>query len=452
MSGELENGFGSGLRAQLQRKRGEPGDDASQAIELALAEPEQVPVVVQATVPELASLRAELEAALTRERELRDALQHQLEAYERGLAADTDLALRQAEVEQATSRVDTRNAELAERERALEEQEERLASERRELNFHRTNIVSEEARLAELGVHVDARAAELESNDHDHAHASAEIAKQLAAIAERERVFRGERTEAEARLSAREQAVVQQETKLQTREEAAGARERDLIAAEREAERVRSRLQERVQVIAGREDDVDGRLTARETTIAETESRLGDREAALSAWEERVRAQADRVERERAGHGRASQEAFTLMAELEQREETLKTQEEACRRREFELNQREAAATDAESSKTQAREQLLARGEAHLTTVRDQLAKREERVAATERTLSERVTEAATAEDELRHREAHLGAELELRAEKLDLLREELKERQRRLDEREHDLAAYVGELQREIA
>src|SRR5581483_1365759 len=107
----------------------------------------------------------------------------------------------------------------------------------------------------------------------------------------------------------------------------AGARERDLGIAEHEAERVRERLQERVQAVAAREDDVEGRLGAREAAVVQAETRLADREAALSAWEERVRAQAERVERERTGHGRASQEAFTLMAELERREETLRHRE-----------------------------------------------------------------------------------------------------------------------------
>ena len=54
--------------------------------------------------------------------------------------------------------------------------------------------------------------------------------------------------------------------------------------------------------------------------------------------------------------------------------------------------------------------------------------------------------------DELRLREARLGAELELRSEKLERLEDELAERDGRLSECERDLANYVGELQRTVA
>ena len=40
-----------------------------------------------------------------------------------------------------------------------------------------------------------------------------------------------------------------------------------------------------------------------------------------------MRTQAERAERERTGQGRAAQEAFALMAELEQRENALKLRE-----------------------------------------------------------------------------------------------------------------------------
>src|SRR5262249_47458610 len=131
MSPETENGFGTGLRAQLQRKQAEPEPteappEAEAELELEATEPEErffeaveerpfedhLDVIVQAPPPELAEIRAELEAALRREQELRDALQHQIEAREHELEATRDLALREAEAEQAASRLRAREAEL----------------------------------------------------------------------------------------------------------------------------------------------------------------------------------------------------------------------------------------------------------------------------------------------------------------------------------------------------
>jgi hypothetical protein len=98
-------------------------------------------VIVQASVPELAEIRSELEGALRREQELRDALQHQIEAREHELEAARDLALREAEAEQAATRSLPARRELERREQVLTDQLEQIANERRELNLHRTELV-----------------------------------------------------------------------------------------------------------------------------------------------------------------------------------------------------------------------------------------------------------------------------------------------------------------------
>ena len=446
MSPETEHGFGTGLRAQLKLKQGESATDVvvdAAPLEDAVTEPpptehdrgfdDQVPVIVQATVPELAEIRAELEAALRREQQLQEALQHQVEAHERELAAGRDFALLQAETEQSAARVSAREAELEQRERRLTEQLEQVASERRGLNLHRTELVAEEARLAELGVHVDVKTADLESADHERAEHAAELARQLATVAERERELKRERVE----LDQRRAETIAKEDALRTRDEAAGARERDLRASEIEIERVQARLQERAEAVAARE-------TSTESRLSKLEAELADREASLAAWEERVRSQADRAERERAGHGRASQEAFALMAELERREDSLKL-------REAELAQA-VSLRDTDTRNAAEREELVARGEEHLVTLRDELDRRAEKFEQLELELARRGTELQQQSDELRLREARLGAELELRAEKLDRLVDELAERDRRLSDRERDLATYVGELQRTVA
>jgi len=454
MSPETEHGFGTGLRAQLQRKQDEaetteapPRSEAEAAAEVEALAPEEqflepveeqpfddhVNVIVQASVPELAELRSELEAALRREQDLRDALQHQIEVREHDLEASRDLALREAEAEQAATRVAAREGELERREQVLADQLEQIANERREVNLHRTELVAEEARLAELGVQVDSMHADLEFADHDRAQAAAELARQLGMLAERERELKRERTE----LDQRRADTIAKEDALRTRDEATGARERDLRAAELENERVQTRLQERAEAVAERETVTGARLN-------KLEAELADREAALAAWEERVRSQAERAERERTGHGRAAQEAFALMAELEQRENALKL-------REVELA-RAAAARQNDTKQADEREQLVARGEASLSTLREELELRVEQTEKRELEVARRTSELQEGSDELRLREARLGAELELRAEKLDQLEDELAERERRLAERERDLASYVGELQRTVA
>ncbi len=82
MTYETEPGFGSGLRAELERKQGiEPRAEIE-----APAEPVEVPLLEESAVVEELDFQAELEAALHRERHLREALQHQVETYERELA------------------------------------------------------------------------------------------------------------------------------------------------------------------------------------------------------------------------------------------------------------------------------------------------------------------------------------------------------------------------------
>jgi hypothetical protein len=118
----------------------------------------------------------------------------------------------------------------------------------------------------------------------------------------------------------------------------------------------------------------------------------------LAAWEARLREQAERLERERNGHSHASQEAFALLAELEQREQ--------------------------------------------------RVSERESKLFAAETRADERTAAAALAEDSLRVREAKMFAEVELREDKLDARERNIAEREELIGFRERDLNAYVGEIQ----
>jgi hypothetical protein len=125
---------------------------------------------------------------------------------------------------------------------------------------------------------------------------------------------------------------------------------------------------------------------------------LANGETALAAWEKRLREQAERLDRERAGHGQASQEAFALQAELEQREERVRALEA--------------------------------------------------KAVATEARTVERANELAATAEELRRREARLGVDLDIREDGLDVREQAIAERERCIAERERDLGVYVGQLQ----
>src|SRR5262249_56615914 len=106
--------------------------------------------------------------------------------------------------------------------------------------------------------------------------------------------------------------------------------------------------------------------------------------------------------------GRAAEEAFALMAELQQREESLKL-------REAQLAQ-SVAARQEQTQDAAAREQLVARGEQNLSTLREELDRRAERTDKLEQELAQRAGALEEQSDELRLREARLGAGLQLPA------------------------------------
>jgi len=93
---EQETGFGTGLRRQLERRRGEhePHDDDPFEPEALAADDEDAPAE-DAQRSEADELRLELEAALSREARLRTALAEQSQARERAedLARELDRAL-----------------------------------------------------------------------------------------------------------------------------------------------------------------------------------------------------------------------------------------------------------------------------------------------------------------------------------------------------------------------
>jgi DNA repair exonuclease SbcCD ATPase subunit len=448
MTHETESGFGSGLRALIDRK-------AAEEEQLDVAEEELEPIA--ATPPpvlDVMSLQTELEAALGRERDLRAALEQQVASYERERSEDQNLALRIAELEQArnepppeleqlreeleaahereqklqqtleaqrqeqdrdraegndlavrAAELEQQVAELAQLRSDIEEQQvvlkiqrDQFEAERGELAEMRATIVAEEARVTELASHIDSRSVQLESADQERAQAGAHLAQQLAGLAERERELKRERAaieqvreEQEARFLARENALRELDGSTLKRQQSIAQREVALKGASAELERERGRVQELADGLSQREATLTKKLEARERMLT-------NGEGALAAWEARLREQSERLERERSGHGHASQEAFALLAELEQREAR--------------LGERETRLLDAEDG------------------------------------LAARSVELTKAMEEIRVREARLFADVELREDKLEARERNIAEREELIEFRERDVREYVGQIQ----
>ena len=449
MSQETENGFGSGLRALLDRKSADEETAAVEEHDEPVAQVESPPIVVDVltlqhelesalgrehdlraalehqvatyereraedqnlalriaeleqqraeTPPELAQMRDELEAAQERERRLQQALEEERQGQERERAEGKDLAVRATELEQQVAELTQLRADVEEQQLVLKIQREQFEAERTELAEARATIVAEEARVTELASHIDSRRGELESADEERAQASAHLAQQLAAIAERERELKRERAaidqvreEQEQRFVARENALRELDGAILARQQSVAQREVALSGAAAEVQRERARVEELLGGVAQRETMLTKKLDARERMLT-------NGEGALKAWEARLREQSERLERERAGHGNASQEAFALLAELEQREAR--------------LGDRESRLLDAEDA-----------------------------VAA-------RSGELTKAKEELRIREARLLADVELREDKLDARERNIGEREELIEFRERDVREYVGQIQ----
>jgi chromosome segregation ATPase len=206
---ETEKGFGTGLRAQLEkkRKRDEPasvgealaaGDDAAPDPPVAGTPPvEQQPppprhepepqLEAVDPSPDLEALRAELAASLKREQELRATLADQVEAYERGLDHDKSLAMREAELEQRAARLTATAGDLDRRQRLVSQREKAVESDEGRLQQLQRELQVGQSRLAEQQSDAERRRRELAEAEKEHAKSSSELAKGAAGLEEREK-------------------------------------------------------------------------------------------------------------------------------------------------------------------------------------------------------------------------------------------------------------------------
>jgi hypothetical protein len=150
----IEGGFGSGLRAKLEKKdQPEPRSPG-----------EAIAAAVEVEAPDVEALRLELNASLAREQELRASLTEQVDVSGREIQQEQVLA------EQSTA-LDRRAAALAATEAELEERERKMTQRLVELDGLlelKETLGKTEASLAKRERTVELKVHELKNADAEH--------------------------------------------------------------------------------------------------------------------------------------------------------------------------------------------------------------------------------------------------------------------------------------------
>src|SRR5919198_935877 len=171
-SAETEKGFGTGLRAQLQRRRSEEDGPAEQAptnVELRFeltARPagEGESTVVSA---DMSALKAELEAAQRREATLRLQLEKTTEAFDSGMSSEKELMRRAATLDEREAKLAEFEVELEERERRGRGHPEAIEAEHARAAALQAELAAEQQLTAEEQQQAETRLRELQHFDRD---------------------------------------------------------------------------------------------------------------------------------------------------------------------------------------------------------------------------------------------------------------------------------------------
>ena len=189
---ETEKGFGTGLRAQLERRRGDEEAGSEQPaptnVELRFELTTRAAADSDAVVhgPDFAELKAELEAAQRREAALRSRLDQQAAAYDGGMSFEKDLANRAANLDAREAKLAEFEVDLEERERKVRDQKDVIETEHARVAELQAELAAEQQLAAEQLEQSDARMREVQNIERDREKASAGLAKQLSGLAQRE--------------------------------------------------------------------------------------------------------------------------------------------------------------------------------------------------------------------------------------------------------------------------
>ena len=181
----VEGGFGTGLRAQLRKRLHPEAVEETPPEPVEEPEPEFVsydfeqpaPVELNGSNPEVEDLRSQLEAAQKREVELRGAFAEQVEAYERRLSEEYEVAHEQTKLDERSARLSGNESQIREREQRLEKERQELLAERKRLSALQEEVAAAQSAAAELEEELQARDAELTEAERLAGRSSSELAQ-----------------------------------------------------------------------------------------------------------------------------------------------------------------------------------------------------------------------------------------------------------------------------------
>jgi chromosome segregation ATPase len=190
-----KNEFGTGLRAQLERRREEepqaeklPGAQPNVEVRFELtarpADAEPFTVTSDGATEEL---RRELAAAHAREATLKAALAEQQEVFEAGMESDQGLARRASALDERDAKLAEFQAEVEARERKVRDQRETIEAEHARLAELQAELASEQQLSIEREEQAERKLNELKSFERDRSKFSHELEKQRKALADREK-------------------------------------------------------------------------------------------------------------------------------------------------------------------------------------------------------------------------------------------------------------------------
>ena len=240
---ETEKGFGTGLRAQLQRRR--EGDDGTQGAEAQSPtnvelrfEPTARPAngeTLESVGPDVLALRAELEAAQAREATLRDQLHARSHAYDQNVGSEKELAHRALTLDEREAKLAEFEVELEVRERRVRDQRDVIEAEHTRVADLQAELAAEQALAAEQQEAADKRLRDLQGADRERDKVSSELVKAQGALGDREQKLARKESEvttreqaATARLDGRERGLTKRENEWRARDKEMSERERDI--------------------------------------------------------------------------------------------------------------------------------------------------------------------------------------------------------------------------------
>ncbi|HMD12624.1 MAG TPA: hypothetical protein VKG90_09850, partial [Marmoricola sp.] len=204
---ETEKGFGTGLRAQLQRRRegddgqGEPQGPTNVELRFELTARPASGDAVEGVNPEFEELRVELQAAHAREASLREQLERRDEAYDQSVGSEKELAHRATTLDEREAKLAEFEVELEERERRVRDQREAIEAEHARVADLQAELAAEQSLTVEQQEAAERRLRELQSSDRAREKVAGELDRARTALEDRERKL----AKKESEVTTREQ-------------------------------------------------------------------------------------------------------------------------------------------------------------------------------------------------------------------------------------------------------